>query len=752
MTTLTDATADPEPAPAVEPSRRRAGAPMRWAQIAVMGAVTAFVIWRLAPGEIFRNTVPTGGDLGAHVWGPAYLRDHLLPLRFSGWAPDWFAGFPAYRFYMVLPALAVVVLNVLLPYGVALKMVVASGVVALPWCAWGCVRLMGTRAPAPECAAIATLPFLFDTSFAIYGGNLGSTLAGEYAYGISLCFALLAIGVAARGLATGRHRAALALLLAGCALSHVIPAFFAAAGVLVMLAFRPDRTRVRWLVPVVATAVALTAFWLLPFVGNHAGFNDMGWVKRTDIGAALLTGPMRLALPLAGIAVLGAAIDRRRPALQLAALAAVVALAFVLLPEAALWNARLLPFWYVTVWILAGIGVATAANWLAELVNVEVGPRFAHWVGPAVVTAMAFIVLVAVARPLGALPAWAPFAPSVASQSWLAYGPQGSFAGYERSPGYPQYRTFIDTMDKVGREHGCGRAMWEFSQDLGRYGTTMAPMLLPYWTDGCIGSMEGLYFESSKTTPYHFLNQARLSAQPSSPQRDLPYQALDVEVGVGQLQLEGVKYYLASSPAARAAADSNSKLRYLTSIEENGAPVWNVYEVADSDPVIALTTLPAVYEGPGSYRSAAMQWFQAPADWKVPLAEAGPGNWPRTKTTQGPSVPVDAPTVTNVRTGRGEIAFRVDRTGTPILVRTSAANGWHVQGARGPWTVAPNMMVVVPTHKNVTLRFESTALDLVGSTITIGGLAGVAWFALAPVPVLARRRTWWRDDEDEEQP
>ena len=40
-------------------------------------------------------------------------------------------------------------------------------------------------------------------------------------------------------------------------------------------------------------------------------------------------------------------------------------------------------------------------------------------------------------------------------------------------------------------------------------------MLLPYWTNGCIDSMEGLLFESSTTTPYHFINQAELSAAPS---------------------------------------------------------------------------------------------------------------------------------------------------------------------------------------------------------------------------------------------
>ena len=68
-----------------------------------------FVLWVVNPdGVLFSRTPPTGGDLGAHVWGPAFLRDELVPsLRLTGWTPDWYAGFPAYHFYMVVPMLAV---------------------------------------------------------------------------------------------------------------------------------------------------------------------------------------------------------------------------------------------------------------------------------------------------------------------------------------------------------------------------------------------------------------------------------------------------------------------------------------------------------------------------------------------------------------------------------------------------------------------------------------------------------------------
>ena len=57
--------------------------------------------------DLDRDVVWIGGaDFGARI---AFLRDHLLTEgRLAGWTPDWYAGFPAYRFYMVVPSLAIV--------------------------------------------------------------------------------------------------------------------------------------------------------------------------------------------------------------------------------------------------------------------------------------------------------------------------------------------------------------------------------------------------------------------------------------------------------------------------------------------------------------------------------------------------------------------------------------------------------------------------------------------------------------------
>ncbi len=96
------------------------------------------------------------------------------------------------------------------------------------------------------------------------------------------------------------------------------------------------------------------------------------------------------------------------------------------------------------------------------------------------------------------------------------------------------------------------------------YGTPLALMMLPYWTDGRIASMEGLYFESSATTPYHFMTVATLAGpgNASNPQVGLPYRSLaEFDVGVRYLQKLGVRYFVAHSDEAKEQAAKSPDAR-----------------------------------------------------------------------------------------------------------------------------------------------------------------------------------------------
>ncbi|HVE94901.1 MAG TPA: hypothetical protein VNB24_08285, partial [Acidimicrobiales bacterium] len=56
------------------------------ATIVAVGGSVLFTFAQLHPSLLFADTTPAGGDMGAHVWTPAFLRDHLLPHgRLTGW-------------------------------------------------------------------------------------------------------------------------------------------------------------------------------------------------------------------------------------------------------------------------------------------------------------------------------------------------------------------------------------------------------------------------------------------------------------------------------------------------------------------------------------------------------------------------------------------------------------------------------------------------------------------------------------------
>ncbi len=173
--------------------------------LVVIVGVIAVTLWQLHVNLLFTNTTTTGGDTGAHFVMPAYIKSHLLPAaRLTGWDPGWYDGYPIYTFYFVLPDLLAALGSYIIPYGIAFKLMTVAGSLLLPVGAWACGRLFKLRQPGPAALAAATLPFLFDYTWTIYGGNLFSTLAGEYAYSLAIPLALVFLGLFAAGCAPGR--------------------------------------------------------------------------------------------------------------------------------------------------------------------------------------------------------------------------------------------------------------------------------------------------------------------------------------------------------------------------------------------------------------------------------------------------------------------------------------------------------------------------------------------------------------------
>ncbi|HEY5109403.1 MAG TPA: hypothetical protein VII96_07315 [Acidimicrobiales bacterium] len=761
-----------------------------WSNAVAVVGVMVVVLTQMHPNLLFLGTTTAGGDTGAHVALPAFLKSHLLTHgQLTGWDPGWYDGFPVYTFYFPLPGLLTVVLNGVFSYDVAFKLVTVLGSLLLPLSAWAFGRLAGLRDPGPGCLAAATLPFLFEPSFSIYGGNLLSTLAGEFSFSLSLSISLLFLGVVAAGLRTGRHRALAAALFAATLLCHLIPAMFAVAGAVVWLVLDADLTRAlargvrasaagrRWWRRLEWSAVAgllgvgLTAWWLLPFYAEQDYTTNMGYTKVFGYPHLLFPGSARWVLAADVVAVAVMVVRRSRVALFLVVMAALSAMAMIVDPASKLYNVRFLPLWFLCLYLLAGYALAEVVGlvarwWRRRRLNVWArsvrarlgtvdqlawapGMRITRFrrpvpvavaagavVGPLVaLVAVCLVVVPPLALPTSTLSKVGVTVGANQPSAWAAW----NYSGYERKADYPEFQAVVRMMSSVGAAHGCGRAMWEYDPSLNRFGTTESLMLLPYFTNGCIDSMEGLLFESASTTPFHFINQNELSPNPSSAVVGLPYGGLDVPLGIRHLQLLGVQYLLTSSATVQRAADADPSATLVgtsgpwstTYNAQSLDTTWKVYRIADSSLVVPLTNRPVVWKGvaagQSSWLTPAVDWYDHPSRWAVVPAADGPDSWARVPVGSTSVATVREPptTVSNVhRTDQG-VSFHVDRVGTPVEVRISYFPNWHATGADGPWRVAPNLMVVVPTSHDVTLTYGSVPADYLGQLITVGSLAAV---------------------------
>jgi hypothetical protein len=611
------------------------------------------------------------------------------------------------------------------------------------------------------------------------------------------------------------------VLLAATVMSHLVVGVFAIYAGAVIFLFRRPIKNVGRMAAIAVVAALLTAVWTLPLLATLAYTTDMGYSAIEEYVRYMFPYyPAYVAwmVPLIVVAIVMGAIKRRRSTLELAVIVTLAGLVFRfwdVFTDSPVWNLRLLPFWYLGLVFLAMVGAgevvravalvlarAAPADWYPPdtpppapdvavdeprtvtqpQVLTEPPPPLVDRAHPLVRTLTVCVLVVAIA----AFALWR----TQSTRGFLQYWVRWNFTGYENVDGpesgltkaFPEYEGLMETLEALPP----GRSLWEPNDGIGSYGTPLALMMIPYWTDGKIPTMEGLYYESSATTPYHFMAVATLAGpgNASNPQVGLPYKTIaDFDVGVAYLQSLGVRYYIAESEAAKQAAAANPDLELVATSDDldNAKPfAWEIYEVRDSKLVEGLPFEPVVVPGvpAGDWQDdVAVPWWDAPATTPIdarrldilgrPLVADGPKEWERARppgVTQAdapdPSLPanntlpleaVPPVEVSRIRTTDHSVSFRVSRTGVPVMVKTSYFPNWTVSGAEGPYRATPNFMVVVPTSKDVTLTYSTTTAELLGRAGTVLGILGVAALALWPW-YQRRRREQYATTETEDMP
>jgi hypothetical protein len=748
----------------------------------ILVASSLVILVVMNPALILTATTPTGGDTGAHVFGPAYLRDTLLPAgRVMGWSNAWFAGFPAFYFYFPLPSLTIVGLDLFLPYGVAFKIVTVLGLLAMAPAVYFFTRSLRLGRPIALVTAGAGVVFAFYESYSIYGGNIASTLAGEFSYSWSFALSLVYLGLLIKAVRDDRkYTKWAALALALTALCHVLTTLVVVFASLFVLAWKRAfwRSLLIW-----SWGFAIAAFWALPLFLRIGLTSDMAWnpLSRWE---EVFPVEVWMLLP----AAIPGAVWAVRKTTRVVPLLAATLLPLIYFPLPSilpdllpgtfgdahwkLYNGRLMPYWYFGVAFFAALGLGAVTMWLSRRLPSRVRtlwPRLVVAAGFAVATGLVvdstefpgWAWIVVVVAGVGAMAISYMFPPTVNTRNFLTASAAAivvlgaatgvtyvdgwsvwNYEGYESKETWPEYQALMAELDTLP----SGRVQWEANSELNQYGTPMSPMLIPYWTEGSLASMEGLYFESSLTTPFHFINHSEMSYRPSNPIPGLQYHTFDMERGLRHMDAYGVRYYVSFTPEA---AEKANGIDGFEELAVSGP--FHIFELPETDLVVPATHLPAVYEAPQrglfaalvgsptvtgadgeplpSFHEMALDWYEDIDNMDRWVVAGGPEDWPRIESLEERpdtvlTVPEDP--VSDIVVEDHRITFSTEAVGVPHMVKVSYFPNWTATGAEGPWRATPSLMVVVPTANEVVIEFRDTWAETLGKLLSLGGVGAFA--------------------------
>lgn len=770
---MSDVRASPDTVPAESdhlPVERRQVWIERLSTLVALVLTYGFLFWYLTPSLLLIPTMTGGGDTIAHYVAAHYLRNYLLPHgKLVGWMPGNFAGYPLFLFYFPLAFLLIAGFSFVVSFNVAFKLGIVAGTFGLPIASLVALRWIGCPFPIPALGAVLTLPFLFNAGNSMWGGNLPSTLAGEFSHSLSLALLVLFVGALYRGVTERRHVGWCAVLFTLVGLAHGYGMVMAAGFGLYFLAVESDvRGTLLYLVRVYAIGGLLLGFWLLPLVAYlhyTTGF-PITWaftsplevipvvlwpvvvIAAATIGTTLWSGKFPLiptlspqsgargskqnsspqpggedtgegammSMPVSAPATLEvvqnqADTARLRVVYYLTYPVVLSVVLYFVSPRLNLVDVRFLAFaqFFLTLLAAAGLGrlVTRLPLSLRQAAPAVIGVLVITWVAPQV----SFI------------------------PNWIRW----NFEGMEVKPWW-RYYAVVNTLGLPGGPHSP-RVVYQHSVLHDKVGTIRAFEALPLFSGR--STLEGAYMQSSPNSPFVFFIQSELTETPSCP--FLPYKCttFDPERALAHLELFNVKEVIAVTDKVKTALASNAGYR-----KEGEFGPYAIFEVRQGSGqyVVPLRYQPMTATD-GDWKRLAYDWFQRPEWLDIPLLFLRTGEPAPDATLPFKGLedaPEKRPYLPDCRVqdalGNEEVRFETDCPGRPHLIKISYHPKWRVEGADRIYLVSPAFMLVYPTARQVRLVFGNRWPDYAGWAATA---VGIAWL-LAEGLVLPLRKRYSR--------
>ena len=685
---------------------------------------------------VFSDLLPTGGDMGAHIVPTKFFVTELFNnFKLSGWSQDWFAGYPVYYFYFPLPPIITSLLNFLFPFSISFKTMVLISQVLL---VVSIEMLMRKKSKVFSFYGFGVgLLYLLTESFTIFGGNLASSLAGQYSFTYSIAFGNLSIFYLVKS--KYKYSTEIAALLIGLsALSHLIP-FMIYLPIFAFYFLKSDSKIYKKISAFlfflfIAIRFSISLFLNLEFTTNmtYTPYTELSDLVKSDVL------PFVIGLVIYIFTSMSKTSLKAISGFEIYLLAISVYL-FFYGPESALWNGRIVPFFNLGIIILffnllhvdiKNLTKKIQGKYPLLLFILLTNSYFMYlyyskWGNTYSTTTISVILIVLFMFLISThsenfLIYTTLVSLTFGTLSYLPHWLNWNFSGYESKNNWADIRTLYEGLDTLEP----GRIMWEPNSDLNKYGTPMVLMTIPMFTNH--QSVEGLYFDSSITTPFHFLTVSGVAERPSNPVGGLTYINGEFDKGFRLMEELGVDYFIAYTSSIKDKANANENFNFLFS---NG--VFNVYSI-NTKKVELVEDILYIFESPNFYgrlRNAVLRegseqnFFEAAFNsFKDELNYKIIENYD--ESFAEPSDKNTALLITDLNIQNELITFKTNKPNQLHLIKVSYFPNWKIKNGLGPFRISPSFMAVIPKDEFVEINFETSNVEKALNLLSILTLFG----------------------------
>lgn len=676
--------------------------------LAVVLAGALLIASVLGIGFLRSNNLPTGGDSASHllyVW--TYTRELLPQGHITAWMPEVFGGFAFLSYYFPLSFISIAALAQVLPFAPAMKIGMFAAAMLLPGAVWlGSVYLLRLPRAVAIWGVLTSLAFLLHEQNSIWGGNLLSTLAGEFAYSYGMLFSVLTLFAWQRAMATGRHWWLAALLEAATGFSHGFALLITGFATGAFLLHRQYFWRnLRLLMLGHGLAFFMLAGWLWPMLQMHSLTIPNDALFEISRWQELLPTPVQPVLAAGLVAILLLTILQITPVLRrlapnspliirsqqhaafMAGAALLAGVGFLAGGSIGVANIRFFPF----VWLFGGLACGWA--WGAMLLRLGATlPQLSRW-GLHLMSVAAGMALVGwTCLQVAAAPDWG---------LW-------NHSGLEAKP---QWQRLSQLFPALTGQPDSPRLTFEHDPANNDIGSTRALEALPMFLGGR-PVLEGLYMESAPVGPAIYQLQSEVSTHPSSPLARFPSGSLDLDSAAAHMNFLWANEVLIRHDDTFKAFAASPLFTEVAS-----AAPFHVFRLKAFDSQWVDIVHPAQralhWQAPQGWMESSFAWFKSRERFarELPVFHAG--------TTPQVATPAASAQVHELKLERHRMSWRTDAPGAAHLVRMAWHPRWQLVTQGQVYLAGPGFMLVVPEEANVVLEYGHTSVGMVGMVATV---------------------------------